>query len=154
MDAHVVARLPSAGVTLLRVGLGAVFLIAGGLKLFDPGGSVGSVAAYRIFPTWAEEVIGRGLPIVEVAVGGLLLIGVWTRVAAAAAGALLLAFIAGMVSAWARDLPISCGCFGTAAEGEGVGVIDVLRDVAFLGAAAIVLWKPDLGWGVDRWTRH
>ena len=45
--------------------------------------------------------------------GALLLAGLLTRGAAAVAGLLMLVFVAGIASAWARGLSIDCGCFGT-----------------------------------------
>ncbi len=48
----------------------------------------------------------------EILVGLCLLLGLLTRVAAAVSAVLLVAFIVGIASAWARGLSIDCGCFG------------------------------------------
>ena len=140
--------------TVLRVGLGLVFVVAGGLKLFDPGGSVAAVASYRLFPGWAEQILGRALPPIEVAIGLMLIAGLWTRLAAIAASVFLVGFLVAMGSAWARDLPISCGCFGSVTEGDGIGAFEIGRDLLFLATAGIVIWKARLGWGMDRWLRQ
>ena len=53
-----------------------------------------------------------GCPGSRSAVGLLLVIGLLTRVSAVVLGLLLVAFIVGVGSAWARGLSIDCGCFG------------------------------------------
>ncbi len=68
--------------------------------------------AYRLLPESVVPVVGHGLPILEILVGLCLVLGLLTRVTAVVSGLLLLAFIIGISSAWARGLQIECGCFG------------------------------------------
>ena len=102
--------------TLARLVLGGVFVVAGALKVDDPDASVRAVQAYRLLPTGVAEVVGYTLPAVEIGIGLLLLAGLMTRIAAAAALVLLVAFVIGVSSAWARGLSIDCGCFGGGGE--------------------------------------
>ena len=122
-------------------GLAAVWLVAGGAKVGDLAASGRAVNAYDVMPYDVAKVVGAALPFVEIALGLLLLVGLATRLAAGVSAALLVVFIAGIASAWARGLPIDCGCFGRAASwppgrAPTYGP-EILRDVGFLALAGI-----------------
>jgi uncharacterized membrane protein YphA (DoxX/SURF4 family) len=125
-------------ITLLcRLLLGGVLLVAGGLKAFKPSESAGAVAAYKILPTDIAHLIGYALPWLEVALGILLIIGLTTRLAAIAGTAVMIIFIAAIISVWARGILIDCGCFGgggevdpsKAAEARQAYLMEILRDL-------------------------
>lgn len=141
--------------TAVRLGLAAVWLISGASKVGDLAASGRSVAAYRVMPYDVAKVIGAALPFVELALGLLLLVGLATRVSAGIASLLLLVFIAGIASAWARGLTIDCGCFGTGGElapGESPSYgLDILRDIGFLVLAGFLLVWPVTRLSVDSW---
>ena len=52
------------------------------------------------------------LPILEVTIGTMLVLGLLTRGAAVVSALLFVAFIIGIASVWARGMSIDCGCFG------------------------------------------
>src|SRR4051794_7891522 len=129
---------------LARLALAGVLIVAGWLKLPDPAESVRAVRAYQLLPEPVVPTVGHGLPLLEIVIGLLLLVGFATRFAAAVAGLLMLAFIIGISSAWARGLTIDCGCFGgggsVAANQTKYGQ-EIARDTALLLAAAfLVVW--------------
>lgn len=132
------ARLLDGVDLVARVALGGMLLVAGLLKVGDLTGSVQSVIAYELFPYEVSRLIGTALPVVEIALGVLLLLGLLTRPVALVGGLLMLAFIAGVASAWARGLSIDCGCFG---DGGPVAPEDtryleeIVRDVLLVLAA-------------------
>jgi len=135
-------------ITLLcRLLLGGVLLVAGGLKSFKPSESAGAVAAYKILPTDIAHLIGYALPWLEVALGILLIIGLTTRLAAIAGTAVMIIFIAAIISVWARGILIDCGCFGgggeidpsKAAEARQAYLIEILRDLG-LALSGIYLY--------------
>ena len=95
-----------------RLTLGGVMLVAGGLKVTKPEVSARAVQAYQLLPFDLATYLGYGLPIVEIVLGLLLLLGLFTRTAALVSGVMLVAFVIGISSAWARGLSIDCGCFG------------------------------------------
>ncbi len=66
-----------------RVVLGAVLAAAGYLKVIDPVGSTQSVVAYDIFPYEVARFIGLTVPVIEIAVGVLLIVGLFSRVVGA-----------------------------------------------------------------------
>ncbi|MDP9799718.1 putative membrane protein YphA (DoxX/SURF4 family) [Catenuloplanes nepalensis] len=144
---------PWAGL-VARLGLAAVWLYAGGSKAGDLAGSARAVNAYQLLPFDVAQVIGAMLPFVEVAVGLLLLAGLATRVSAVFSALLLVVFIVGIASAWARGLQIDCGCFGSggqlaAGESPTYGW-EITRDIGFLLLAGYLIVRPDSRFSVDR----
>ena len=141
--------------TAARLGLAAVWLVAGGSKVGDLAASGRAVVAYRVLPYEVATVVGAALPFVELTLGVLLLVGLATRLAATVSTLLLVVFIAGITSAWARGLSIDCGCFGSggdlaAGQSPTYGP-EILRDVAFLALAAFLLVWPHTRLSVDSW---
>jgi uncharacterized membrane protein YphA (DoxX/SURF4 family) len=137
-------RVPEWAGLAGRLLLGGVFVAAGALKLPDPAASVRSVRAYQLLPEAVVPAAGYGLPVLEVAVGLMLVLGVHVRLAAVVSAGLLVMFMVGVGSAWARGLTIDCGCFGgggTVAAGETRYGSEVARDVGLLAVAlALARW--------------
>jgi uncharacterized membrane protein YphA (DoxX/SURF4 family) len=81
---------------------------------------------------------------VEIAVALALIAGVFVRTAALASAVLLVVFLVGVGSAWARGLAIDCGCFGGGgqiAAADTAYPTEVLRDAALLVVAlALARW--------------
>ncbi|MBY8872448.1 DoxX family membrane protein [Micromonospora sp. PLK6-60] len=148
------AARPWFGIAV-RLGLAAVWLIAGGAKVDDLAASGRAVNAYQVMPYDLAMVIGAALPFVELALGLLLLLGLATRLAAAVSAALLVVFVAGIASAWARGLAIDCGCFGSGgqlAAGQAPSYLpEILRDLGFLVLAGYLLRWPRTPFSVDGW---
>ena len=145
-------RLALVGM-LARLGLAAVWLVSGSIKAADPEQTWVAVNAYHVLPAPAVDAVAAGLPWFELALGALLLLGIAVRPVAALAGALLLAFIAGVSQAWARGLYIDCGCFGgggdVAPEQTRYGT-ELLRDAAFLALAVWLMFRPRTRFALDR----
>jgi uncharacterized membrane protein YphA (DoxX/SURF4 family) len=135
--------------TAARIGLAAVWIVAGLLKAGDLAASGRAVNAYQLMPYEAARVVGAVQPFLEIALGLLLLAGLAVRLSAVLSAVLLTVFIAGIVSAWARGLRIDCGCFSAGGElGAGQSpqyASEIARDAGFLALAGILLWRP--------WTR-
>ncbi len=138
---------------VVRLSLGGVFLTAGGLKVIDPQGSVQAVQAYQLLPRPLETLVGWGLPFLEIALGLLLVAGLFTRVVALASAALLGALLAAVISVAARGLSIDCGCFGgggAVAEGQATYGTEIVRDLGFLVLAGWLIWQPRSQYSLDR----
>ncbi|HZE41892.1 MAG TPA: MauE/DoxX family redox-associated membrane protein [Stackebrandtia sp.] len=137
-----------------RLLTGVVWVIAGGIKLSDLKQSVYAVNAYQILPTGLARVVGIGLPLLEVGVGVLLILGLATQAAGALSTVMQLAFIIGISAAWARGLSIDCGCFGgggqLAAGQHPVYIWDILRDVGLLLCSALLVWRPRTKFSADQ----
>ena len=139
--------------TLARLVLGGVLIAAGASKVTDPDGSVRAVRAYRLLPDGLERVVGYGLPPLEIVIGLLLVVGLATRLAAVVAGLLMVAFVVGVASAWARGLQIDCGCFGgggdVAGDQSAAYFWEIARDVGLLVLAAALTCWPTSRWSLD-----
>jgi uncharacterized membrane protein YphA (DoxX/SURF4 family) len=132
--------------TGVRLILGGVWLAAGVIKVGDLAASGRSVVAYRLLPYDAATSLGVVLPFVEIALGVLLVLGLATRLSAVLSVVLLIAFIIGIASAWARGLRIDCGCFGSggdlAANQQPTYFSETIRDIALLALAAYLAVRP------------
>jgi uncharacterized membrane protein YphA (DoxX/SURF4 family) len=130
-----------------------VWIVAGSTKVGDLAASGRAVAAYRIFPFEGARVIGAVLPFLEIALGVLLIIGLATRLGAVVSAILLIAFIAGIGSAWARGLRIDCGCFGNggdlAANESPTYLTETVRDIGLLVLAGFLAVWPRSRFSLD-----
>lgn len=131
--------------TLLRLGLAVVWLVAGLPKVGDINQNYLAVRAYELFPATVSRLIGGVQPFVEIALGVLLLVGIGVRLVSVISALILLAYIAGIIQAWARGLSIDCGCFsggGQVATGDTRYPVDIARDVGFVAMATWLAVRP------------
>ncbi|MCA2215436.1 MauE/DoxX family redox-associated membrane protein [Jidongwangia harbinensis] len=139
--------------TAARAGLAGVWIAAGALKVGDLAASGRAVNAYQLMPYETAKVVGAVQPVLEIALGLLLLAGLAVRLSAGLSAALLTIFIAGIGSAWARGLRIDCGCFSAGGElGAGQSpqyAAEIARDLGFLLLAGILLWRPRTRYSLD-----
>ncbi|KUG54487.1 DoxX family protein [Serinicoccus chungangensis] len=136
----------------VRLGLAGVLGYAGWTKVVDLTGSVQNVLAYELFSYEVARAVGVLLPVLELALAALLLLGLLTRGAAAATAVLMTVFVVGIASAWARGLSIDCGCFGTGgrvAPEETRYLAEMLRDVGFVAMAAWLVVRPRTPFSLD-----
>ena len=127
---------------LARMALGGVFLVAGILKILDPGSLLSATETYQIIPyrwsywlalylPWVEVLAGLGILLRKAYPGSLFLIT-----------ALLAVFLIALTQAWVRGLNIICGCFSKAtAESAGRYVFYVTRDLSLLGLVGLLWWR-------------
>jgi uncharacterized membrane protein YphA (DoxX/SURF4 family) len=140
--------------TLARLGLAAVWLISGAVKISDPGQTYIAVKAYDVLPTSLVGPVATALPLLELVLGVLLLVGLGTRLAAVLAGLLLLVLIAAIAQSWARGLNIDCGCFGGGGQvsaGQTQYPQEIARDTGFLLLAVWLLVRPRTRFSLDGW---
>lgn len=147
-------------ITPVRIGLGALFILAAYLKLQNPQDFVDSIKAFKIFDldTQGHLVVLAAftIPWLEMLCGFLLLIGLWTRAAALALSVLLAAFTIGVISVIRRDLDVSCGCFGEyewPCKGN-IGACHVVRNSILLLASLLITWRAAGPVALDRLRRR
>ncbi|MEO1855776.1 MAG: MauE/DoxX family redox-associated membrane protein [Rubritalea sp.] len=102
-------------IRILRVLLALVFLVSGGMKVFDAQSFVENVANFQISPFDSAPYdmwLAYFLPPLEVLVGICLLTTFWMRGALVLSLGMILAFLVGICSVWSRGLNIDCGCTG------------------------------------------
>ncbi len=127
---------------VVRIGLGAVFVYAGILKIIDPVAFAGSVAAYKILPYNLNFLVAAILPWIETICGVLLIAGYRVKAAACIVLAMNLVFMAALASTMVRGLNIDCGCFRQGGE-KTPAWMAILRDVLFLAAAVYLVRRPE-----------
>ncbi len=124
-------------VLVARLIVGALFVVAGVLKLADTATFATEIAHYQLYPELAPW-LAIMLPSTELVVGGALLVGppAWRRAAALAALGLLVMFTVALVHVVRAGINVDCGCFG--GKTGPVTAWTIARDLALLGAAALV----------------
>ena len=125
---------------VIRIVLAGFFIVAGGLKIWDPQSLTAAIETYQALPyslavllslymPWLEVLAGIGILTKKLYVGSLLIIG-----------GLLLLFIIALVQGWIRGLDVTCGCFGNADQTNNTNYpLLIGRDLLLLGAAGL-LW--------------
>ncbi|OYN92076.1 hypothetical protein CGZ91_00715 [Parenemella sanctibonifatiensis] len=128
-----------------RIWVGAVFLWAGAVKIPALEEFVISVRAYQILPLELTRPVAYVLPFVEVAIGLMLIVGIFHRLAGATTAFLLVVFMVAIISVWVRGIAVDCGCFGgggeVAQEETEYGMKIVENTIWFLASMWVVV-KP------------
>jgi uncharacterized membrane protein YphA (DoxX/SURF4 family) len=140
--------------TLARLGLAAVWLISGAVKISDTGQTYIAVKAYDVLPSSLVGPVATAMPLLELVLGVFLLVGLGTRLVAMASGLLLLVLIAAIAQSWARGLSIDCGCFGGGGQvsaGQTQYPQEIARDTGFLLLAVWLLVRPRTLFSLDGW---
>jgi len=128
----------------LRIGLGAVFVYAGILKIREPVAFAGSVAAYKILPYFLNYLVAATIPWVELVCGLLLIIGYRVKAAAGIVAGMNVLFIVLLATTIARGLDIDCGCFRQGGAKTPAWVA-IMRDIVFL-SVALILFSARRDW--------
>ncbi len=122
---------------LLRVALGGVFVYAAWVKLREPWELFAlAITSYKTaLPLGAVEIVARTLPWLELALGLLLIAGIWLRVSSTITSLLLVGFLGLLIRAKMLGLEISCGCFSNS---EPISLWTMLRDGSLLGGSLLL----------------
>lgn len=137
-----------------RLVVGVVLLVAGALKIVNIPAMELAINAYKIFPYEIVKVLAYVVPISELVLGVLLVLGLFTRISAILSGLMFAAFIAGIASAWTRGLSLDCGCFGGGGEidpSDTKYLEEILRDIGLLALCAWLSIRPRSLLSVDQW---
>nr|WP_300397365.1 MauE/DoxX family redox-associated membrane protein [uncultured Rhodococcus sp.] len=133
--------------------VGAILVVAGLPKIKEPERMARAVRGYRLLPEKFAGVVGRVLPVAEVAVGLALIIGVLPKIAGGAAVVMFLAFFFGLTVNLLRGRrDLDCGCFAFAAGADEVARIGwwhSARAAVLAVLAATVVLTPTIGM-IDR----
>ena len=135
--------------TLLRFGLGAMFLYSAWSKIQDPGMFQVMVDNYRMLPACVTALFAVTMSMAELLVGAMFIFSKWTREAAFATAVMLVMFIIALAQAQVRGLDISCGCFSEEEKNPHEVLFALVRDVALLVPTAWLLIKGQRRWIAD-----
>lgn len=138
--------LRQAGIVVLRLLLGGIFLMAGWSKLGMTMQTLAAIYSYQIvLPDGLAQAVAVALPWVEILLGALIVIGLWPRVTPIAAALVLGAFTVLTAQAWWRGLAMDCGCLDWEAIHPTLAVLSTaggatLRNLVLLGLAGLLTW--------------
>lgn len=142
-------KIIEAAVLVVRVVLGAIFVVAGASKVGHAAEFAQQIAAFRLLPQPVIAPMALALPFLEILLGGYLIIGLFTRVAGWVATLLLLVFDGAIASAVLRGMTLNCGCFGTH-DSTVTTWAEVARDAVFVLLAVFVALRPPGMLALDR----
>jgi uncharacterized membrane protein YphA (DoxX/SURF4 family) len=149
---------------LTRVMVGGIFLLAGIDKVQAVGAFADAVRSFHMLPPSLVLPFAHIVPWLEILVGVYLVAGFQTRIGAAGAALLLLAFTGAIANALITgNTNHPCGCFGPNEQGNQIIALlaggktvtpwDVIRDLIMIGlAASIAVFGPGL-LAMDSWLR-
>jgi putative oxidoreductase len=124
---------------LFRLGLAGLFVWTGLLKLRSPEATQMAIFQYRLVSWEAAQTLATLIPMLELSAGIGLLVPRLRLGGVVLCIGLLVVFCSALTAALARNLDISCGCFGT--TGAHVPATRRLfEDVLLLGLCGI-LWR-------------
>ena len=131
-----------------RAAVGGVFVYAGVTKALAPAEEFAyAIESYRVLNAQLSLYAAYVTPWIELWAGLLLAAGVFTRLNALFAGAMLVFFELMLGQAWLRGLPVtSCGCFGS--SGSNSLGHEFIQNLAFL-ALAWLAYKYGRAWSAD-----
>ena len=135
--------------TVLRLGLGVMFLYSAWGKLQDPGAFQTIVDNYRMLPAGTTAIFAVTMSMAELLVGAMFLFSKWTREAAFATAVMLAMFMLALAQAQVRGLDISCGCFSESEQGTHALLSALIRDVLLAIPTIWLLLKGQRRWIAD-----
>ena len=128
---------------VVRLALAGIWTWAALSKIQHPRTFIRAVRAYDATPEWLSKAIAYGLPMLELTLALLLLLGLIVRYAATVSAVLFVIFIVGILQASARGIKLECGCFGGGGTSTSTHyTLDVLRDVGLLVLAVYLILLP------------
>lgn len=131
----------------LRFLLAIVLLTAALPKLRNRADFEEAVENYRLLPRRLVPPFARWLPRVELMLGLSLLVGLFARVAAGAAAAVLVVFATAVAANLARGREIDCGCLSSSSPRRITWRL-VVADVLLATAAVTVAISPPGAWAI------
>ncbi|MFL5732319.1 MAG: MauE/DoxX family redox-associated membrane protein [Chloroflexia bacterium] len=127
-----------------RLCLGGVFIMSSIGKLLDQPGTAANLSRYPFLSVPMRRLIARVFPYIELVVGVLLVLGLFTRLAAVVSVGLYLVFTGLIAYDLSKGQDTSCHCFGKFSE-EKLTPMAVVRNVALIVLAVLVAVAFD-GW--------
>lgn len=146
-------NLRRAVIWLGRLLIGGIFIYAGYAKLTYPNHNLWpwfmlkfsvsanlstfafQVESYKVLGAAGSSFVAHTLPVAEIVLGLLLLIGWQLRIWATIVSAILVGFLAVVTRAYLLHMDVNCGCFGTP---EPLTGFTVLRDSALVVMALVM----------------
>jgi uncharacterized membrane protein YphA (DoxX/SURF4 family) len=127
-----------------RLCVGGVFLASAVTKMMDREGTAVSMSRYPFLPSGFGRFIAYTFPYLELAVGAMLVLGLFTRYAAVASVAMYILFTGLITYDLTRGQNASCHCFGRLSS-EKLTPVAVARNLMLLAMSVLIFLSFD-GW--------
>jgi uncharacterized membrane protein YphA (DoxX/SURF4 family) len=132
--------------------LGGAFVVASIGKIADPSAFAASIGHYHLLPSAALMPVATVLPWLELVCGFGLIFGIALRANALLVFLMVLVFTAGITSALARGLDISCGCFTQDPAAGRIGWTKLVENGGLLVLAAAIYLLPGRRWTLSSYV--
>jgi uncharacterized membrane protein YphA (DoxX/SURF4 family) len=130
-------RIGAIILAIIRIAIGGLFVYASLNKIWDPAAFAAAIYNYRLLPEVLLHFAAILLPWLEFITGVLLIINVYPRTSSALIFLMLLMFTLAIISAMARGLDFSCGCFKLDSDARNMSIWKVFENIGMLLMAAI-----------------
>jgi uncharacterized membrane protein YphA (DoxX/SURF4 family) len=138
----------STATVIVRVLIGALFVLAGATKVGHFNDLAAAIAGFRILPPEVIGPLALLLPFFEIGLGLYLIAGLFTRAAATVAGVQLVIYASAIASAVIRHIPANCGCFGPQDQARADWP-HVIVDLALAAVCALIAYRAPGPYSVD-----
>jgi putative oxidoreductase len=132
-------------ILLARILLGGLFILASLDKIADPNAFATSILNYKVIGETLAMTAATILPLFELACGLLLILGIYPRTSALLITGLLAIFTVLVISAMARGLDISCGCFTQDPNASKIGYQKIFENTGMIlvGIFLVIKSSPE-----------
>ena len=125
---------------MLRLLIGALFIAAGLQKIDDIAAFEQAILHYQLTGPALSMLAATVLPWLEIVCGLGLILGIFPRSSAFILTALLVSFTILVLSAMARGLDISCGCFSQDPNTGKIGWLKIIENCVLILLSAPLLF--------------
>jgi uncharacterized membrane protein YphA (DoxX/SURF4 family) len=132
----------------VRIFLGAVFVLSSIDKISDPSAFASSILNYKIVGPDTAMLVSSILPYLELICGLCLIIGLYTRAGALLITSMLIVFTILIISALARGLDISCGCFSQDPDAGKIGFKKISENLGMIILGVYLLIVQTTGFSI------
>ncbi len=134
-----------------RVFLGSILLVASIDKIADPAAFAKSIEGYQIFSGPVATAFATVIPWVELLCGLSMIFGIVIPGSALLAGSMLIVFTGAVVSALARGLDISCGCFSLDPAASRIGWLKIGENFVLILVSAFLYLAPSIRFSLEQY---
>ncbi len=136
---------------ILRIIMGLLFLYSGYFKMIDPQVFAPVISNYGILPELLIPYTAIILPVLELILGALLIIGYKVKASSFLSLILMIIFITAVTVNLIKGNNFNCGCFelGRFGISENISIGLIVRDLIFAAILALLLITKNSPFSID-----
>ena len=132
---------PGVFISILRIFLGALFILSSVTKMMNPGHFAAVVLEYRMIPLQLIPIFAVVFPWIQLLCGAMLIINIYTKSNALILGVLLLMMTSAVSFNLLRGVIHDCGCFEIFNISEKIGAFTIIRNIVLIGMVSAVFLR-------------